>query len=267
MTESIFVSGRVTALDAEIREGLLEDVLVTVSTGVVAPCLEVATSLREESQQGELSNRHWREPLAEAPSYVAVKRLLDIIGGLAGLIIYSPLIFVVAAVTKLMDGGPVLYRHTRVGLHGQEFICYKFRTMISNADEMKSGMLHDNHHDDDRTFKIKRDPRVTPFGLWLRRASIDEVPQLWNVVKGDMSLVGPRPPIPEEVERYTLADMRRLSVKPGLTCIWQVSGRSELSFPIQLRLDLQYIKKRNLWLDLKLILLTIPAVLTQRGAY
>src|SRR5262249_45903656 len=150
---------------------------------------------------------------------------------------------------------------------GREFTCYKFRTMVPNADEMKPNVLHMNHHDDDRTFKVPHDPRLTWFGRWLRRASIDEVPQLWNVVKSDMSLVGPRPPIPEEVERYSLADKRRLVVKPGLTCIWQVSGRSELAFPIQLRLDLEYIETRSLWLDLKLIVLTIPAVLSARGAY
>jgi lipopolysaccharide/colanic/teichoic acid biosynthesis glycosyltransferase len=139
--------------------------------------------------------------------------------------------------------------------------------MVANADEMKSDLHHSNHHDDDRTFKIPDDPRVTAFGRWLRRTSIDEVPQLWNVVKGDMSLVGPRPPIPDEVERYTPADKGRLQVKPGLTCIWQVSGRSELAFPIQLRLDLDYIEHRSLWLDVKLVMLTIPAVLSARGAY
>jgi lipopolysaccharide/colanic/teichoic acid biosynthesis glycosyltransferase len=139
--------------------------------------------------------------------------------------------------------------------------------MVSGADRMKRDIQHRNHHDDSRTFKVPDDPRVTPFGRLLRRTSLDEVPQLWNVVKGDMSLVGPRPPIPEEVERYTPADMRRLLVKPGLTCIWQVSGRSELAFPTQLRLDLQYIEHRSLVLDLKLILLTVPAVLRARGAY
>jgi lipopolysaccharide/colanic/teichoic acid biosynthesis glycosyltransferase len=217
--------------------------------------------------QWELLSPDWREPVAEAQFYLVLKRLMDIVGGLAGLIILFPVIVAVAAISKLIDGGPVLYPHLRVGLRGQEFTCYKFRTMVSGADRMKCDIQHRNHHDDNRTFKVPDDPRVTQFGRWLRRASIDEVPQLWNVVKGDISLVGPRPPVPEEVERYTPTDRRRLLVKPGLTCIWQVSGRSELAFPIQLRLDLQYIKHRSLWFDLKLIVLTIPAVLRARGAY
>lgn len=278
MTESVVVNSVAGLLDSDLSEELLEEALVDVGAGFVGSRLstgqvnlwadpEVVASPREESRQNELSSPDWREPIAEARFYVEVKRLLDILGGLAGLVLLSPVIFVVAAITKLIDGGPVLYRHSRVGLHGEEFTCYKFRTMVLDADQMKDDIAHTNHHDDDRTFKVPNDPRITRFGFWLRRNSIDEVPQLWNVVKGDMSLVGPRPPIPEEVERYTLADMRRLLVKPGLTCIWQVSGRSELSFPIQLRLDLHYIKHRSLWLDLKLILLTIPAVLTARGAY
>jgi lipopolysaccharide/colanic/teichoic acid biosynthesis glycosyltransferase len=247
---------------------MTDSVLVTESADFLGSHLFISQAdLRGEPGQNELSSRDWREPFAEARFYDALKRFLDIVGGLVGSVMLCPLIFVVAALTKLIDGGPVLYRHMRVGLHGQEFTCYKFRTMVPSADEMKSDIQHCNHHDDGRTFKIPDDPRVTTFGRWLRRTSIDEVPQLWNVVKGDMSLVGPRPPIPEEVERYTQGDMRRLLVKPGLTCIWQVSGRSELAFPIQLRLDLEYIKYRSLWLDLKLIVLTIPAVLTARGAY
>jgi lipopolysaccharide/colanic/teichoic acid biosynthesis glycosyltransferase len=215
----------------------------------------------------ELSSFDWPEPVAEARFYAALKRFLDIVGGLAGLIVLFPVIVVVAAITKLIDGGPVLYPHLRVGLSGQEFTCYKFRTMVCGADRMKCDIQHRNHHDDNRTFKVPDDPRVTPFGRWLRRTSIDEVPQLWNVVKGDISLVGPRAPIPDEVARYTPTDMMRLRVKPGLTCIWQVSGRGDLPFPIQLRLDLHYIAHRSLWLDLRLILLTIPAVLGARGAY
>jgi lipopolysaccharide/colanic/teichoic acid biosynthesis glycosyltransferase len=228
---------------------------------------EVVATRQQEPRRNDLATPDWLEPVDKRRGYAVLKRFLDIVGGLTGLLLLSPLLLVVAAIIKLFEGGPVLYRHTRIGLQGQEFTCYKFRTMVPNADGMKSDIQHGNHHDDDRSFKIRSDPRVTPFGLWLRRTSIDEVPQLWNVVKGDMSLVGPRPPIPEEVSRYTLADMRRLLVKPGLTCIWQVSGRSELAFPIQLHLDLQYIKHRSLLLDLKLILLTIPAVLSRRGAY
>ena len=250
MTDSVGVAGGADLLDSGQR---------IFGSDLVVAVLRVG--------QDEVSSCTWPEPVAKARLYEILKRFLDIVGGVAGLVILSPLILVVALITKLTDNGLVLYRHSRVGLRGQEFTCYKFRTMVPDADETKSDIQHNNHHNDDRTFKIPDDPRVTTFGRWLRRTSIDEVPQLWNVVKGDMSLVGPRPPIPEEVERYTPADMGRLRVKPGLTCIWQVSGRSELSFPIQLHLDLEYIEMRSLWLDLKLILLTIPAVLTARGAY
>jgi len=199
--------------------------------------------------------------------YLAAKRTLDIVGSLFGLIVASPLIAVIALMTKLSDGGSVFYPHTRIGKWGREFRCFKFRTMVMNADSMKSDIAHLNTHDDHRTFKVPDDPRVTRLGRWLRRTSIDELPQLWNVLKGDMSLVGPRPPVPHEVERYDLDDMQRLMVRPGLTCIWQVSGRSRLSFPEQLAMDLDYIERRGFWFDLKLIALTIPAVFSADGAY
>jgi lipopolysaccharide/colanic/teichoic acid biosynthesis glycosyltransferase len=199
--------------------------------------------------------------------YLFAKRVTDIVGSLLGLLLLSPLIAVVALVTKLSDGGPVFYPHTRVGKWGREFQCLKFRTMVVNADNIKAEIAHLNTHDDHRTFKVPNDPRVTRIGRWVRRASIDEMPQLWNVLRGEMSLVGPRPPVPIEVERYDLDDMQRLMVKPGLTCIWQVSGRSRLPFPKQLELDLAYIEQRNYWLDLQLMLRTLPAVLSADGAY
>src|SRR6185295_1976359 len=174
---------------------------------------------------------------------------------------------VIVILTKLSDGGPVFYRHTRVGKWGREFQCYKFRTMVVGADHKKAELQHLNTHDDHRTFKVPDDPRVTRLGRWLRRASIDEMPQLWNVFRGDMSLVGPRPPVPLEVQRYDLDHMQRLMVRPGLTCIWQVSGRSRLPFPKQFELDMAYIRQRSFWLDMKLMLQTIPAVLSADGAY
>jgi lipopolysaccharide/colanic/teichoic acid biosynthesis glycosyltransferase len=199
--------------------------------------------------------------------YLFAKRATDIIGSLFGLVLLSPLIAVVAVIIKLTDGGPVFYRHTRVGKWGREFQCLKFRSMVVNADNIKADIAHLNTHDDHRTFKVPDDPRVTLIGRWVRRASIDEVPQLWNVLRGEMSLVGPRPPVPLEVERYDLDDMQRLLVKPGLTCIWQVSGRSRLPFPKQLEMDMAYIEQRNYWFDLKLMLRTLPAVLSADGAY
>jgi len=227
--------------------------------------LDSETTVVVASDQTTVPQR--RELPAGGSTYVVVKRILDVVGGMVGLIVLSPMIAVVAAITKLIDGGPALYPHTRVGLEGRDFTCYKFRTMVPNADQIKGDLSDSNIHNDDRTFKLPNDPRVTPFGKLLRRSSFDEVLQLWNVVKGEMSLVGPRPPIPEEVERYSLSDTRRFQVKPGLTCTWQVLGRSRLPFPVQLNLDLQYIEQRSIWLDLKLILLTIPAVISAKGAY
>lgn len=199
--------------------------------------------------------------------YLFAKRTTDIVGSALGLVLLSPLIAVVALLVKLSDGGPVFYPHTRVGKWGREFQCLKFRTMVVNAENTKAEIAHLNTHDDHRTFKVPDDPRVTRIGRWVRRASLDEVPQLWNVLLGNMSLVGPRPPVPLEVERYNLDDMQRLLVKPGLTCIWQVSGRSRLPFTKQLEMDLEYIEQRNYWLDLKLMLRTLPAVLSADGAY
>jgi lipopolysaccharide/colanic/teichoic acid biosynthesis glycosyltransferase len=203
----------------------------------------------------------------ESRAYLFAKRAADIIGSLAGLVFFAPIFFVVAVVTKLSDGGPVFYTHTRIGKWGREFRCVKFRTMVVNADHQKEELAHLNTHDDHRTFKVPDDPRVTRFGRLLRRSSMDEAPQLWNVLLGHMSLVGPRPPVPAEVERYDLDDMQRLIVKPGLTCIWQVSGRSRLPFSKQLELDLEYIEQQNFWLDMKLIARTVPAVLSADGAY
>lgn len=199
--------------------------------------------------------------------YLFAKRVTDIVGSALALVVLSPLITAIAAIIKFSDGGPVFYPHTRVGKWGREFRCLKFRTMVVDADHLKPELAHLNLHEDARTFKVPDDPRVTWIGRILRRTSLDEVPQLWNVLWGSMSLVGPRPPVVQEVERYTLDDMQRLLVKPGLTCIWQVSGRSRLAFPRQLEMDLAYIENRSYWLDLKLMLKTLPAVLSADGAY
>ncbi len=199
--------------------------------------------------------------------YLFAKRATDIVGSALILLLLSPLVAVIAALIKLSDGGPALYPHTRVGKWGREFRCLKFRTMVMNADHLKPEIAHLNTHEDDRTFKVPDDPRVTRIGRLLRRTSLDEVPQLWNVFRGSMSLVGPRPPVVQEVERYDLDDMQRLMVKPGLTCIWQVSGRSRLPFPKQLEMDMAYIQSRSYWLDLKLMLKTLPAVFSADGAY
>lgn len=199
--------------------------------------------------------------------YELTKRILDLLISVVLLICLSPILLMAAILVKLTDGGSIFYPHTRVGEGGNEFTCFKFRSMVVNAEKMKANLAFYNSHSDHRTFKIPDDPRVTWIGRWMRRTSVDELPQLWNVVKGDMSIVGPRPPVVTEVEQYTWDDMQRLAVKPGLTCIWQVSGRSRLPFPEQLRMDLQYIENRSLALDLKLILMTVPAVVSADGAY
>ena len=199
-------------------------------------------------------------------AYRVVKRVIDLTGAIVGLVLSLPLMAVCAVLVKLHDGGPILYRQTRVGERGREFRIWKFRTMVPNADTMKVNLLDQNRHEDNRTFKILSDPRITPVGRLLRRLSLDELPQFWNVLWGEMSLVGPRPPVPSEVALYQRRDLTRLAVKPGITCIWQVSGRSNLDFSRQVELDIEYIERRSVWLDLKLLALTLPAVFRGDGA-
>jgi lipopolysaccharide/colanic/teichoic acid biosynthesis glycosyltransferase len=195
-----------------------------------------------------------------------LKRLIDLAGASALLLALSPLFLVVAFAVK-STGGPVLFWQMRVGLWGSEFPFPKFRSMVVNAEQLKAALITLNQHGSGVTFKMKRDPRVTWIGRIIRKLSIDELPQLWCVLTGDMSLVGPRPPLPAEVARYSLKDRRRMDVKPGLTCIWQVSGRGDIPFDKQVTLDLEYINSRSVALDLLLLLRTIPAILTGRGAY
>ncbi len=196
-----------------------------------------------------------------------LKRLFDIATSGLALVALLPLFFVVAILIKRHDGGPVLFWQKRVGRWGREFTFPKFRSMQVDAETLKDALLAQNDHRTGPTFKMKRDPRVTPVGRVIRKLSIDELPQLWCVLIGEMSIVGPRPPVPREVAVYTLADRRRLEVTPGLTCIWQVSGRGDIPFDRQVELDVQYAQSKSFWFDLFLILKTIPAVLTGRGAY
>jgi len=196
-----------------------------------------------------------------------IKRTMDIVVALIALVALSPLLILVALIVRIEDGGPALFWQARVGQWGQVFRFPKFRSMVVDAERVRKSLLAKNQHGAGVTFKLKRDPRITKTGSIIRKLSIDELPQLWCVLRGDMSLVGPRPPLPEEVARYTVADRRRLEVKPGLTCIWQVSGRSELAFEQQLSLDVQYIDSHSIVLDLALLLKTVPAILSGRGAY
>jgi len=194
-----------------------------------------------------------------------VKRTLDILIALIGLIACMPLFAVVALAIKTTSRGPILYRQTRCGLNGRKFTLYKFRSMIVGA-EMKRRELEKMNEMNGPVFKIKRDPRITPVGRILRKFSIDELPQLWNVLKGDMSIVGPRPPLPVEVEIYEVWQRRRLSLKPGLTCIWQVSGRNKVDFDRWMAMDLEYIDHWSLWLDFKIMFKTLFVVLFGYGA-
>ncbi len=194
------------------------------------------------------------------------KRLVDVLGSLCALLVLSPVIAVLAVIVRLTSRGPVFYRSTRIGRGGRPFTFYKLRSMVKDADLKRQHLTHLNEADGP-VFKMARDPRITSIGRFMRSTSLDEVPQFWNVLTGDMSLVGPRPPIPQEVAQYEPWQLRRLDVRPGLTCLWQISGRSRIGFQEWMRLDLEYIRHRSLALDLKILLRTIPAVLSREGAY
>jgi lipopolysaccharide/colanic/teichoic acid biosynthesis glycosyltransferase len=194
------------------------------------------------------------------------KRALDLALGAAGLLVALPLYLLCALAIKLDTPGPVLYCSTRVGLGGRTFTFYKLRSMIHGADKTRHQIAHLNEVSGP-VFKIARDPRITRVGRILRRTSLDELPQIFNVLKGDMSLVGPRPPIPQEVVKYEPWQLRRLSVRPGITCLWQVSGRSRLGFDEWMRLDMEYVERRSFGLDLSILARTIPAVFGGKGAY
>ncbi|MBT1442988.1 exopolysaccharide biosynthesis polyprenyl glycosylphosphotransferase [Shewanella sp. JM162201] len=195
------------------------------------------------------------------------KRSLDILVSSLALLILLPLFLLVALAIRLESPGAVLYRQTRAGADNRPFTMWKFRSMYLDADARLAALCASNEMSGGVLFKMRRDPRITRVGKLIRKASIDELPQLWNVLKGDMSLVGPRPALPREVAQYPNHARERLAVKPGITCIWQVSGRSELPFDTQVELDLEYIHTQSLWADVRLLVKTIPAVLSARGAY
>ncbi len=195
---------------------------------------------------------------------IAVKRLIDIVGATAGLVVLSPLLLIVAALIRLRDGPPVLFRQERVGLQGRPFLVAKFRTMVPDAEDRLTELEAANEIQG-HAFKMTDDPRLSRSGRWLRGSSLDELPQLWNVLRGEMSLVGPRPPLPREVDAYDIWHRRRLSMKPGITGLWQVAARRDPDFDRWVRLDLDYIDHWSLWLDLKIVARTIPAMLTQEG--
>jgi exopolysaccharide biosynthesis polyprenyl glycosylphosphotransferase len=193
------------------------------------------------------------------------KRAVDLIVSALALILLSPLLLIIAILVRLTSPGPILYRQIRCGLNGRRFALYKFRSMVANADELRADLDSLNELEGP-AFKMKNDPRCTPLGRWLRKFSLDELPQLWNVLIGEMSFVGPRPPLPQEVEMYAPWQRRRLRMRPGLTCLWTLEGRNRLSFDRLVQFDLAYIDNWSLWLDLKIFLKTIPHVALGRGA-
>lgn len=195
-----------------------------------------------------------------------LKRIVDLSGSAIGLLLLAPVLLLIAAAVKLTSRGPALFVQKRCGLRGREFHFYKFRTMVVDAEAKKAALEHLNEMRGP-AFKIRRDPRITRLGAVLRKLSLDELPQLWNVLRGDMSLVGPRPPTPQEVELYTTRQAQRLGVMPGLTGLWQVSGRSSIvDFERWIDLDLEYARSWSLWLDLKILVKTLFVVVLMRGA-
>ncbi|MFI4911104.1 MAG: sugar transferase [Sedimentisphaeraceae bacterium JB056] len=237
-------------IDPQVRRKLLDDIIAQPSGF-------------------EVFKRHFKVYSWEVTVYLSflAKRIIDISGALFFILLLSPVFIITAVAVYVDDPGKILYKQKRVGKNGRHFNMLKFRSMVTNADELKKKLMEQNESSDGVIFKMKNDPRVTKVGRFIRKFSIDELPQLFNVLKGDMSLVGPRPPLVSEVALYTLEERKRLHVLPGITCIWQVSGRSDIPFKQQVRLDLDYIQTQGFWMDIKLLLRTVPAVLLGKGGY
>lgn len=219
--------------------------------------------LKEEffSEVLQVEQALYLDQLSKKKSYLIIKRLIDFFGAFIGLIILLPTLFLIVAVLiKLEDPkGPIFFKQKRIGKFGKEFYMFKFRSMVSNAEDLLKNLL-DQNEIEGAMFKMKDDPRITKVGKFIRKTSIDEFPQLWNVLKGEMSLVGPRPPLPREVFEYSPYDKQRLLITPGCTGLWQISGRNSLSFKQMVELDLAYIEKRTILLDIKIILKTFTAI-------
>lgn len=270
----------VVALPAQHRGNVaslfraLQDLPIQIRLAPDALDRTLARSALEELAGVELLTL--REPPLQALDR-AIKRVLDLVGAAIGLVLFSPVMAVIAILIKRDSPGPVLFRQTRVGKNGKPFTFYKFRSMVHNADvhvhrEYYHGLIHGNPGGpsvgtvQDANLKMAGDSRITRLGHILRKSSLDELPQLFNVLKGEMSLVGPRPPIPYEVEEYTEWHRHRLEATPGMTGLWQVRGRSQIGFEEMVRMDIEYIERRSLWLDLKILLLTPYAVISGKGA-
>ena len=278
------VLGRLDELGRLLTEQVIDEVFFAVGHHQLER-IEPAVQLCEEQgvlvriSLGAFGSRGSRLTIAESEGHpvmtlsstpandlaLAAKRLLDVVVSAAMLVLISPILLAIAVAIRRDSPGPVLFRQRRVGLNGREFTFFKFRSMRVGA-EAELAMLRAQNEMDGPVFKMQKDPRITGVGQFLRRTSLDELPQFWNVLRGEMSLVGPRPPLPAEVRQYLPWQRRRLSVKPGITCTWQVSGRNEIDFEHWMRLDLDYIDGWSFWGDVGICFQTIPAVLRARGA-
>ena len=273
-----------TRLPSLLREKIVDEVIFNVDSSKLAALEEVFLRCDEEGVRTRVAvdffphvnsdisfDRVGTVPLltfSAAPlddMRLLVKRFLDIVISACAFVVLSPLLAAVAIAIKLTSPGPVIYRQIRCGLNGRTFVMYKFRSMVENADSLKPELAHLS--DRDIAFKLRNDPRVTPVGWWIRKFSIDELPQLYNVLRGDMSLVGPRPPVQEEVNRYEIWQRRRLRMRPGLTCLWAVCGRDQIDFISWMKMDISYIENWSLKLDWSILLRTIPHVLAGKGAH
>ena len=274
----------VTALPKLIAEKVVDEVIFDVDSSRLAALEEVFLACDEEGVRTRVAidffphvnseitlDRVGGAPLltfSAAPLddlRLIFKRFFDIVFSAAVLIVLSPLLLAVALLIKLTSPGPVIFSQARCGLNGRRFTMYKFRSMINNAHDLRPQLEHLNERE--VAFKIARDPRITPVGRWLRKFSLDEFPQFFNVLRGDMSIVGPRPPLPQEVDQYERWQRRRLRMRPGLTCLWAVAGRDRIDFNAWMRMDISYIENWSLQLDWSIILKTIPQVLAGRGAH
>lgn len=220
-----------------------------------------------DSERNSKYSAHFTERSSSRSFYYIIKRSMDIICALTGLVFLTPLFLIISILIKLEDPkGSIFFCQIRIGKDNQPFRMYKFRSMVSNAEELLEKLLEHNEISG-AMFKMKGDPRITGIGKFIRRTSIDELPQLWNVIRGEMSLVGPRPALPREVEQYSNYDRLRLRVIPGCTGLWQISGRNELSFSEMVELDLQYINKQSIFFDITIILRTLVVMSNNEGAY
>jgi exopolysaccharide biosynthesis polyprenyl glycosylphosphotransferase len=274
----------VSELTSILREHVIDEIIFAVGSESLANLEEVFLVCDEEGLRTRVAvdffphvnstvslDRFGDTPLLtfSAAPYDEVqllaKRGIDVMIAAAGLLVLSPLMALITLLVRLTSPGPAIFRQVRCGLNGRRFVFYKFRSMVENAEELKLQLSHLNTRDE-VVFKIPDDPRLTPLGRVLRKFSIDEWPQLWNVLRGDMSLVGPRPAVPSEVDQYKCWQRRRLRMRPGLTCLWAISGRDNVDFETWMKMDMQYIDNWSLSLDWKILLQTIPRVITGHGA-